>query len=186
MEARLTDPICEASLQSLKVDLGVEGQDITAAPAASSQPQSRLLARIDRYLLAAGAKEPALRARIAAAAARDLLAQGLSAEANWAEIVAAIDRSLATELSPEGVSLPRARGRVALGLVGSLEGDRQLPPASLCGPEWSTPPRRHQAMRGQDLSRWRPSLQRLLQIQLSRPAQGVAACLCWLAVLFIP
>src|SRR5690606_1586204 len=117
-----------------------------------SAPQTRLLIRIDRYLRAAGAKDPALRGRLMAATARDLLAQGQIANPTWAEIIAAIDRSLATELAPEGKTLPRARGRVALGLGAS---------EAVCGPDWGTPPRQHIPMPPQDLSLWRPSIDAL-------------------------
>src|SRR3546814_13804240 len=93
----------------------------------------------------------------------------------WAEIVAAIDRSLAEELATEGKTLPRARGRVALGLAGAAA------PASgpdLSGPDWGTPPRRASALPAQALSPWRPRAGWLLHLQLSRQAQALAASLC--------
>jgi hypothetical protein len=186
VEARLTDRSCAAPLDlKAQVDLGVDGS-IFLPPVDSVSPRSRLLARIDRYLQAAGVDDEAARARLATNAARDLLAMGLSAEANWAEVVAAIDRSLAAELAPEGMTLPRARGRVALGMAGGLSGVSTKAMAGLCGPDWGAPPRSNRVMRAQDLSPWRPSLRGLLRLQVSRPAQGLAACLCWLAVLFVP
>lgn len=179
MEARLTDLLCDTPVHS-----GAGGRDPIAMqlPVESEAPHSRLLIHIDRYLRAAGAADAALRGRVMAATARDLLAQGLIAGPTWAEIVAAIDRSLAAELSAEGKTLPRARGRIALGISGgTAEGS-----AAVSGPDWGTPPRRQSAMPPQDLSLWRPSAGWLLRLQLSRPAQGLAACLCWLAVLFVP
>lgn len=188
MEARLTDLSCQPPLQvGIQIDHGADGSLPFQPATETAPPQSRLLSRIDRYLRAAGADDGAMRARVAAAAARDLLARGLSAEANWAEIVAAIDRSLAAELSPEGMTLPRARGRLALALAGrSATGEPAKATAAFCGPDWGVPRRRYQAMRGQNLSPWRPRLERLLRLRLSRPAQGVAACLCWIAVLIVP
>jgi hypothetical protein len=41
-------------------------------------------------------------------------------------------------------------------------------------------------MRAQDLSQWRPSADGLLRLQVSRPVQGLVACLCWLAVIIVP
>lgn len=104
------------------------------------------------------------------------------AELTWAEIVAAVDRSLATAFSADGKTLPRARGRVALGLAAAAADNG----VTVSGPDWGTPPRQPRAMRPQDLSLWRPSAGWLLRLRLSRPAQGLAACLCWLAVLFVP
>ena len=184
MEARLTDLLFGTPAHS-----GAEVRDaisiqpwIVLEPSHSEQPHSRLLVRIDRYLRAAGATDPALRGRLMAATARDLLAQGVIAGPTWAEIVAAIDRSLAVEFAADGKTLPRARGRVALGLGGGAADVG----AAVSGPDWGTPPRRPTAMPACDLSRWRPSARWLLRLQLSRPAQGLAACLCWLAVLFVP
>jgi hypothetical protein len=179
VEARLTDFSCETSVHP-----GARPHDtLTVQPAAEKdQPQTQLLVSIDRYLRAAGADEPALRGRLMAATARDLLAQGLIAGPAWAEIVAAIDRSLALELSTDGRTLPRARGRIALRLgSGAPEGS-----FAISGPDWGTPPRRRSAMPAQDLSLWRPSLAGLLNLRLSRATQGLAACFCWLAVLFVP
>jgi hypothetical protein len=179
VEARLTDLLGEApvhpgagSRDPLAVQLTVDNEP----------PHNRLLARIDRYLRAAGAEEPSLRGRLMAATARDLLAKGLIAQADWAEIIAAIDRSLAEELASGGKTLPRARGRVALRLRGATAHGS----AAISGPDWGTPPRRHEPMPPQDLARWRPTIDWLRRLQLSRPAQGLAAGLCWLAVLFVP
>ncbi|HEY9550069.1 MAG TPA: hypothetical protein VIR45_11265, partial [Kiloniellaceae bacterium] len=62
MEARLTDLSCEAPVLS-----GEGARDIIPfrIPVDSDPPQSRLLARIDRYLRAAGAADAALRGRLA-------------------------------------------------------------------------------------------------------------------------
>ena len=178
MEARLTDLSCKAPVQ-----LGAGPHDPISQPVVDKEPpQTQLLIRIDRYLRAAGAADPALRGRLMAATARDLLAQGLIADPTWAEIVAAIDRSLAAELSTDGRTLPRARGRLAL-VLGQGAPDGSF---AISGPDWGTPPRRTTAMRGQDLSLWRPSYGWLRRLHLSRPAQALAACVCWLAVLFVP
>ncbi|HEY9538218.1 MAG TPA: hypothetical protein VIS03_11570 [Kiloniellaceae bacterium] len=181
----MTDLLCDAPVHSSAGACDAIAMHPAAIHPANDKvaPQTRLLIRIDRYLRAAGATNPALRGRLMAATARDLLARGMIAEPAWAEIVAAIDRSLAEELATEGKTLPRARGRVALGLAGAAA------PASgpdLSGPDWGTPPRRASAMPAQDLSLWRPSAGWLLHLQLSRRAQGLAACLCWLAVLIVP
>ena len=184
MEARLTDLLCGTPVHSgagVRDAISIQPR-IAVEPASGEQPHSRLLVSIDRYLRAAGASEPALRGRLMAATARDLLAQGVIADPAWAEIVAAIDRSLAAELAVDGKTLPRARGRVALGLSGGAADGS----AAVSGPDWGAPPRRPSAMPAQDLSLWRPSAGWLLRLQLSRPAQGLAACLCWLAVLFVP
>lgn len=178
MEARLTDLFCEVSLHPAA---GSRDVVLSQPPGDSEPPHSRLLMKVDRYLRAAGADEPALRGRLLAATARDLLAQGLIAQPDWAEIVAAVDRSLAEELAGDGRTLPRARGRVALRLrAREREGF-----AAISGPDWGTPPRRREAMEPQDLSLWRPALPRLPRLPLSRPALGVAAGLCWLAVMFL-
>jgi hypothetical protein len=178
VEARLTDLSCEAPVHP-----GAGSRDPIAVQLTvdNEPPHSRLLTKIDRYLRAAGAEEPALRGRLLAATARDLLAKGLIAQPDWAKIVAAIDRSLAEELATDGKTLPRARGRVALGLSKVARGS-----AAISGPDWGTPPRRHEPMPPQNLALWRPTIDGLRHLQLSRPAQGLAAALCWLAVLFVP
>ena len=54
----------------------------------------------------------------------------------------------------------------------------------------AAPPRNICPMLPQDLSLWRPeprrSADRLRRFQLSRTTQGLAACLCWVAVLIVP
>lgn len=189
MEARLTELLSDTAVARRA---GLREPGVAHSPAADrlpagraddrTAPQTRLLISIDRYLRAAGAKDPALRGRLMAATARDLLAQGQIADPSWAEIIAAIDRSLASELAPEGKTLPRARGRVALGLGGGS------PAASdaVSGPDWGTPPRRLQAMQPQDLSLWRPRADALLRLRVSRSTQALTSCLCWLAVLLVP
>lgn len=177
MEARLTGLSCDTPVLSNE---GARDAIPLPSPLDADPPQSRLLAGIDRYLRAAGAADPALRGRLAAATARDLLARGVVADLTWAEIVAAADRSLADEFSLDGRTLPR--GRVALGLATAAA----VSGPDFSGRDWGTPPRQPRAMRPEDLSRWRPSAHWLLHIRLSRPAQGLAACLCWLAVLFVP
>lgn len=180
MEARLTELLSDTAGARRT---GPRETIATPSLAADrSAPQTRLLISIDRYLRAAGAKDPALRGRLMAATARDLLAQGQIADPAWAEIVAAIDRSLAAELATEGKTLPRARGRVALGLGGGAPEAS----AAVSGPDWGTPPRRHIAMQPQDLSLLRPRADAVLRLRLSRSTQALAACLCWLAVLVVP
>ena len=110
MEARLTELLSDTAVSRRTGSRETVG--LQSAAADRTAPQTRLLISIDRYLRAAGAKDPALRGRLMAATARDLLAQGQIADPAWAEIVAAIDRSLAAELATEGKTLPRARGRV--------------------------------------------------------------------------
>ncbi|MGF1628122.1 MAG: hypothetical protein ACFCUT_01490 [Kiloniellaceae bacterium] len=163
------------------------GADDAIANQLLTQPEvrhSELVIRIDRYLRAAGASDTALLSRLTAATARDLLARGVSAEPAWAEIIAAVDRSLAGELSADGAgsALPTPRGRVALRLAVA---DRAAG-ARAVGAEWGTPPRQHRGMRAQNLSLWRPSAKSLLRLQVSRPLLGLAACLCWLAVVVVP
>lgn len=179
MEARLTDLLGDTPVHS---GAGVRNAIAVQLPVDNEPPHSRLLVSIDRYLRAAGAADPALRGRLMAATARDLLARGVIAAPAWAEIVAAIDRSLAAEYAADGKTLPRARGRVALGLGGGAADGT----CTVSGPDWGTPPRRQSAMPAQDLSAWRPSAGWLLRLQLSRPAQGLAACLCWLAIFLVP
>ena len=100
------------------------------------------------------------------------------------QVIAAVDRCLTRELAPEARRiLPQSpRGRVALGLGPSApmtaRADGAAPPRNIC------------PMLPQDLSLWRPeprrSADRLRRFQLSRTTQGLAACLCWVAVLIVP
>jgi len=182
VEARLTDLTCDTSVHpdaALRQAIAIE------PPAEAAPPQGELLARIDRYLRTAGAADATQRSRLTVATARDLLAQGTGAEPAWAEIIAAVDRSLAAELAGDAGddAPPRSRGRVALGLAGAVPAGSD---AAIFGNAWGTPPRRPYPMRAQDLALWRPSAERLQWLQLSRPVQGLAACLCWLAVLMVP
>ena len=202
MEARLTDiptdprmHIAPGSLDALTcgpVPAKSPGDSPTPAPS-KDQPLSAVALRIDRYLQAAGAMDKARRSRVTAAAARDLLARGASAEPAWAEVIAAIDRSLAAEFTNAEISAAQgsARGRVALVLAerAMTSGD-----AARMGRDWGTPARHRLAMAAQDLTAWHPALRpemerhaaRLRRLQVSRSVQGLAACLSWLAVLFIP
>ena len=182
MEARLTTLSSEAPTA---IETG--GHDAAIAiqlPIEPEMPQSALVSRIERYLRAAGADDAALRSRLTAATARDLLARGVSAEPGWAEIVAAVDRGLADALFAEGASsaLPTSRGRVALRLAATDPETGSHAP----GADWSAPARQRRGMRPQDLSLWCPSADGLLRLQVSRPVQGLTACLCWLAVIIVP
>ena len=191
MEARLTDIPTDPRVQIAPGTLEVLSSDGPAS--AKDQPQSAVILRIDRYLQAAGAGDKARRSRLAAAAARDLLARGASAEPGWAEIIAAVDRSLTAEFAPsESAAAPgSAGGRVALVLA---EQAAPYTPAARMGRDWGTPARHRLPMPAQDLTAWRPAWrpavayasERLSRLQVSRPAQGLAACLSWLAVLIIP
>ncbi len=148
-----------------------------------------LAARLERYLRAAGIQNAPRRERLLAQRLGDLSAEGRdadvsSAEPSWAEIIAAVDRCLIRQLEQGGSSAARqsARGRVSLGL-----GPAQ---PAMPAEDWATPPRNRRAMPAQDLSRWRPGTawraKRLQQVQFSRSTQGLAACICWLAVLVFP
>ena len=181
MEARLTEIPPEARVH-LEPDAGTRLFD-RAEPAEVEQPLHGVTQRIDLYLRAAGAEDPAQRGCLTAAAARDLLAQGASAEPSWAEIIAAVDRSISSGGARDGglSVMTSARGRVALRLLGN--------PVSL-PEEWGTPPRQRRTMQPQDLSPWRPregtGADRLQRLYVSRKVQAFAACLCWLAVIVIP
>jgi hypothetical protein len=181
VEARLTDLTCDTPVP---LDARPREAIVAHPPADRVPPRSELLDRIDRYLRAAGVSEAAQLSRLTAATARDLVAQGTGPEPAWAEIIAAVDRSLADDLSAEygHATAPRARGRVALALAGTVPEEA----GDVFADDWGTPPRRARPMRPQDLSLWRPSADRLLRVRLSRPAQGLVACLCWLLVLFVP
>jgi hypothetical protein len=176
----LTQPSSEVPIL---FEAGADKAIAIQLPVEEQPPQSALVARIDRYLRAAGALDTARRSRLTAATARNLLALGVSAEPAWAEIVAAVDRALAGADSTEGsdkalTTSTTPHGRVALRLV---------PNANVgAGAGWGTPPRRRSAMRPQDLSLWRPTAELLLGLRVSRPAQGLAACLCWVAILIVP
>jgi hypothetical protein len=184
LEARLTDILPEAPLRldptsGDKLSLQTGQGEI----ASDDLPLHGVTQRIDRYLRAAGAEDSALRSRLTAAAARDLLAQGASAEPSWAEIIAAVDRSISSGGARDGglSVMTSARGRVALQLLGDPVG---LPA------EWGTPPRHRRVMQAQDLSLWHPrkaiGADRLRRVYFSRKVQAFTACVCWLAVLFVP
>jgi hypothetical protein len=183
VEARLTNLSSEAPAV---FETGAHDNTIAIQlPTEPETPQSVLVSRIERYLRAAGADHAALRSQLTAATARDLLARGVSAEPGWAEIVAAVDRSLAGTLFADGGSsaLPTSRGRVALRLAAT---DPEAKTPAAAGADWSAPARQRRGMRAQDLSQWRPSADGLLRLQVSRPVQGLVACLCWLAVIIVP
>jgi hypothetical protein len=177
----LTYPSSEAPIL---LEAGADKAIAIQLPVEEEQPpQSALVARIDRYLRAAGALDTARRSRLTAATARNLLALGVSAEPAWAEIVAAVDRALAGADSTEGsdkalMTSTTPHGRVALRLAPDADAG--------AGAGWGTPPSRRSAMRPQDLSLWRPTAELLLGLRVSRPAQGLAACLCWIAILIVP
>jgi hypothetical protein len=178
----LTQPSSEVPIL---FEAGADKAIAIQLPVEEQPPQSALVARIDRYLRAAGALDTARRSRLTAATARNLLALGVSAEPAWAEIVAAVDRALAGADSTEGsdkalITSTTPHGRVAL----SLAPDADVGAGASAG--WGTPPRRRSAMRPQDLSLWRPTAELLLGLRVSRPAQGLAACLCWVAILIVP
>ncbi len=158
MEARLTEISYEARLTDDLPD------------------RMMLAARVDRYLRAAGAQDNAQRGRLIVATARDLRTRSSNGDPTWAEIIAAVDRHLAAEFRVDAAreDAPTSRGRVALCMA----------PGS--GAEWATPPREHRTMPPQELSLWRPDTAWLRQLQFGRSAQGLAASLCWLAVLVIP
>jgi hypothetical protein len=163
VEARLTDTLSRPRIfEGLPIEMLQDG----------------LAARIDRYLRATGALDAATRSRLGVATARDLWERNLGDEVSWAEIVAAVDRSLAAEFALDGISAETlgARGRVALGLASDHV-------AAETGA--ATPPRIHRQMHPQELSPWRPSFA-WRRLRLSRPTQGLAASLCWLAILTIP
>lgn len=202
MEARLTDiptdprmQIAPGTLDALSSDALAGGAAFApsetagnATAPAKDQPHSAVTLRIDRYLQAAGAMDKARRSRVTAAAARDLLARGASAEPGWAEVIAAVDRSLAIEFATaDAAAQTSARGRVALILAEQAAASGA---AARMDRDWGTPTRHRLAMPAQDLTAWRPDMQRsadrLSRLRVSPVAQGVAACLSWLAVLFIP
>ncbi|WP_193369152.1 hypothetical protein [Pelagibius marinus] len=143
--------------------------------------------RLDAYLRAAGAEDPARRRHLIAAT-RQLLAERGSdgpaapARPTWAEIIAAVDACLAAEICTVGPGAQSARGRVAL-----KQGPAVNPQTE---DEWGTPPRQRRRMHAQSLSLWRPQFLGdaawLYRYQISRSTQSLAACLCWLAVLIIP
>jgi hypothetical protein len=185
VEARLTETLPQPGIrrEACALDVRIE----------TDQPHSAAMIRIDRYLAAAGVDDQERRRRLAVATARDLLARGGAkpfdpepswGETSWAEIIAAVDRQLTAEFAPESSDeAPDPRGRVALaaarfGKGGGIDAN------------WGTPPRRHRAMAAQDLSLWRPSpgavAAQFAQLRVGRAAQGLAAGLCWLAVVVVP
>ncbi|MEO3430353.1 hypothetical protein AAFN88_15965 [Pelagibius sp. CAU 1746] len=164
----------------ISIDRSLPGGGSGSHPAALSE-------RLDAYLRAAGAEDGGRRRRLLAAALQ-LLAErrgeGPHARARpgWAEIIAAVDSCLAAEACGAGIGAQSARGRVALKL------DRAT--GTLAEGTWAAPPRQRRHMRAQSLSLWRPQLRGdaawLYRYRISRSMQGLAACLCWLAVLIIP
>jgi hypothetical protein len=203
VEARLTDILIDPRGQiapgafSTLPGSTLPGDTLTSVPKAADdsaqRPQSAVTLRIDRYLVAAGAGDRAWRGQITAAVARDLLAHGASGEPGWAEIIAAVDRCLAAEFAAPHSTPQRAsaRGRVALYLTGQESANDA---AAQMGRDWGAPTRQPQPMAPQDLTRWSPTWRGmadgsagwLQRLRVSRSAQGVAACLCCLAVIIIP
>lgn len=190
MEARLTETLPQPGVHLEGCNLDVRHE--------TDRPHSAAMIRLDRYLAAAGIDDQEQRRRLAVAAARDLLARGGAKlpgakpswpesswpESSWAEIIAAVDRQLAAEFAPgSGDEAPGPRGRVALAAV-------RFGQSGGIGADWGTPPRRHRAMPAQDLSLWRPSPEaaaaQIGRLRVGRAAQGLAAGLCWLAVVVVP
>lgn len=171
----------EAQLIDISLERNLPGDD-----SGSSRPLA-LSDRLDTYLRAAGVEDSERRRQLRAATRQLLAERGSDGPAalsrtTWAEIIAAVDACLATEICAAGVGVQSARGRVAL---------KQDPAATAQAEgDWGTPPRQRLRMRPQSLSLWRPQIQGdaawLYRYQISRSTQSLAACLCWLAVLFIP
>ena len=151
-----------------------------AAPKASQGPSCDELARkLDGYLAAAGAADELLRRRMVLRTVEKLEAEGDPAKLPWVKAVAALDEVLSSELLPQPGPHGKQQGRIALYLGGARQ-------AGWTARDWATPPRRYLAMPASSLAPWRPSWRQLGQIRVPRFAQGIAACLCWLAVLVLP
>lgn len=135
-----------------------------------------LTRRLDSYLREAGAADDLQRRRLVLHILERLQGEGDPKDLPWAKVVATMDRVLNAELLEQTGTRSGLKGRIALRL------DLSARPAG----DWGTPERRYRAMRPCSLAPWRPSLQDLIRLPVPRVAQGVAACLCWLAVLVLP
>ena len=143
--------------------------------------QARLLAGIDRYLVAAGVVEVAERQRLVSEISLHLKDCGTTAAGiDWRAVIDASDAVLARHHGfPEGgESLPACHGRVARGLSPDF--------VASAAHDWGTPPPMPSAMPAQDLSIRRPKMPRLAVPQSWRQAQTLAAALCCLAVVLLP
>ncbi len=151
--------------------------------------QARLLAGIDRYLLAAGVAEVAERHRLVSEVSLRLKDGGTTAAGiDWRAVIDACDAVLAGHhgISEAAEMLPACHGRVVQGLAPDLasSAEGRGPLAEPC--DWGTPPSMRRAMPAQDLSIWRPKLPRLAVPQSWRQAQTLVVALCCLAVALLP
>ena len=143
--------------------------------------QARLLAGIDRYLLAAGVAAVAERHRLVSDVSLHLKDQGTTTEGiDWRAVIDASDAVLARHhgISEAREILPACHGRVAQGLSPDF--------VESAARDWGTPPSMRRAMPAQDLSIRRPKMPRLAVPQSWRQAQTLAAALCCLAVVLLP
>lgn len=143
--------------------------------------QARLLAGIDRYLLAAGVVEAAERHRLVSDVSLHLKDGGTTATGiDWRAAIGASDAVLARHhgIFEAGEILPACFGRVAQGLSAGF--------VKSAARDWRTPPPLRRAMPAQDLSIRRPKMPRLAVPQSWRQAQTLAAALCCLAVVLLP
>lgn len=164
MEAQLIDPL---------TPLHANGN------ASRKLPRGAMEVRIDSYLRACGVVEHSRREHLLGATLGALGVDDQKKLLSWAEIIAAVDAVLARHMDWPAGPAPATggRGRVALRL--GVAAERTA--------DWAVVPQRSlQYMRPQNLSPWRPPLRELLRLRIPRSTQGLAACLCWLAVLIIP
>ena len=143
--------------------------------------QARLLAGIDRYLLAAGVTEATERYRLVSNVSLHLKDGGATAAGiDWRAVIDASDAVLTQEHGiPEGgESQPACFGRVARGLSPDV--------IESAARNWGTPPPMPSAMPAQDLSIRRLKVPRLAVPQSWRQAQTLAAALCCLPVVLLP
>lgn len=144
---------------------------------AVDRPSRDALARgLDRYLRAAGAADDLQRRRLVLRILEKLQDEGDPKALPWAKAIATTDEVLNAEFLDRASARSGMKGRVAL----------RLGPSTPAAGDWGTPARRYRAMRPCSLAPWRPSFRDLLQLPVPRVAQGLAACLCWLAVLVLP